>query len=263
MTSPITEFKDVCEKLSQDMMKPFTVQKENIYIDSDLLFDYRLGAVLARVNGESDYNHVVQNIPAYLKAPTLECAKFFPQLNLTEEDLDDVIANPEYFMFLNAAAPATKLIADLEPIIRLFNTINESREGTNPIRITVNQRQIKFCKLVKANLLKTIHKIDPKVVVEFTEYKSWFEVPTSLIESQDFICVYNMIEFLKEGTNSQKLMAAVPPRLSKTNIATLLQSDVANPTVDHFHNLRVMLEVMCHQFCFRPKTLLNEELING
>jgi len=257
------EFKAMCDSLSSELVKPFTVQKENIYIDSDLLYNYRLGALLALTRDESDYLHIIKHLHEYLEAPTLECTKFFPDLGLSEADLDKVIDDPKYFVFLNAAAPATLFVKDLETVIRIFNTTNQSRETTRPLHITINQRRVKMHIVHQKALIETIHTFDPSVVVEFTEYKSWFEVPTSVIECQDFLCVYDMVEFLKEGTNSQKILASVPPKMAKCNIATLLQSDVPNPTVEHFENLRVMLEVMCNKFSFRPKTLLNEELING
>lgn len=258
-----TEFRQLCDKMSQETMKPFMVQKENIYIDSDLLYDYRLGAVLALTRGEADYNYVLAHLNAYLKAPTLECAKFFPDLHLTEEQLDKVIMDPNYFVFMNAAAPATEFFNDLEKIIRIFNTINESKEVTRPLHITINQRRIKIHDVYKRQLENRIHRTDPSVIVEFTEYASWNDVPQTLIEVQDLICVYDMIEFLQEGTNSQKALAKIPSKLCRTCIATLLQSDKENPTLDDFTNLQRMLECMCMKLSFRPKTVLSKELING
>lgn len=258
------EFKQLCGKMSEEMMKPFMAQKENIYIDADLLYDYRLGAVMALIQGEEDYNYVMQHVQEYLDAPTLECAKFFPKLGLTEQKLDEVIADPKYFVFISAAAPATQLLGeDLETLIRLFNTINQSKEVTRPLHLTINQRHIKIHEVYKKAIRERIWKVDPSVVIDFTEYKTWADVPERTIECQDFLGVYDMIEFLREGTNSQKLISAVPPRLTRCNICTLLQSDHDNPTADEFHNLRLMMECMCAQFTFKPKTLLNEELRNG
>lgn len=258
-----TEFMSLCEKMSDEIVKPFVTQKENIYIDSDLLYDYKLGAMLALTKNEEDYNYLCKHLDDYLKAPTIECAKFFPDLGIEEQDLEDILSDPKYYIFLNAAAPATLFVDDLSTIIRIFNTINQSKETTRPLRITINQRRIKMHPMHQKALADHIHDTDPSVVVEFTEYKSWFEVPQALIECQDFICVYNMIEFLQTGTNSQKLLGTVPPKLAKANICTLLQADIPNPTVDHFVNLKVMLEIMCNKFTFRPKTLLNKDLIHG
>ena len=258
-----SEFRDLCTKVSNETMKPFMVQKENIYIDADLLYDYRLGAVLALTHGEEEFNYVLRNLEAYLKAPTLECAKFFPQLGLTEQKLDEVIANPDYFIFMNAAAPATLFMNDLEKIVVIFNSLNSSREVIRPLRITINQRRIKIHDEYKRQLVNRIHRTDPSVIVDFTEYRTWNDVPYKLISCQDFLCVYDLVEFLREGTNSQKAISKVPSDLGTCCICSLLQSDIPNPTIDHFTNLQRMIECMCQKLTFRPKTLLSKELING
>lgn len=258
------EFRQLCDKMSEEMMKPFTTQKDNIYIDSDLLYDYRLGAVMALIHDEQDFNYVMSHVGEYLSAPTLECAKFFPDLKLTDQMLDDVIVDPKYYVFMNAAAPATEFMGkDFETLIRLFNTINQSKEITHPIHITINQRKIEIHNIYKKAIRERVMRVDPTIEVEFTNYKSWFDVPEATIKDQDFLCVYDMVEFLKEGTNSQRLLSKVPSDLMRCSICTLLQSDHANPSVDEFNNFRLMMECMCNRFSFKPKTLLNEGLRNG
>ena len=69
----------------------------------------------------------------------------------------------------------------------------------------------------------------------------------------------NIIEFLKEGTNSQKALAQVPSKLSRCCIVAPWQTDVENPKPEHFMNLKVMLEVMCNQFSFINRTIRQKE----
>jgi len=251
------EFKNLCNQMSKDIVKPFLKQKENIYIDSDLLYHYRLGAMLALTKSEDDFNYVREHINDYLEAPTLECAKFFPEMKLTDEDLDKFIVDPKYFNVISAISPASEFIDNFDKIIRIFNTINESKEVTDPITITINQRRIPIHPVYRRGIINRIRSIDRHVNVKFTSYKSWYEVPQSLIAVQDFLCVYDMIEFLKEGTNSQKAISAVPSQLATCCIVTPLQADVPDPSFEHFRNLKVLLEVMCDKFSYISKTIIN------
>ena len=251
------EFRDLCTKMSDEIMQPFIKQKENIYIDADLLYNYRLGAVLALTHDEEEYNYVMEHLHEYMKSPTLECAKFFPKLKLTEKDLDDIITNPHYFNFINVVSPPTNFIDNFEMMIRVFNTLNQSKEVTRPLSITINQRMIEIHPQFKKGIKKVIHRCDPSVIVNFTNYKSWFEVPEKLIEIQDFICVYDLVEFLKEGTSSQKVMSAMPPKLYRCSIVAYKQSDKPNPTEEQFVNLKAMLEIVCDRFSYINKTLVN------
>lgn len=259
----ISEFRSVCNKMSEEIIKPFTAQKEHIYVDADLIYDYRLGALLALIRSEEDFNYVWENLDAYATAPSLTVTKFFPKLGITEEDLDKVIKNPEYFNFLTAAAPPSQFMEDVESVIRVFNTLNESREVKNPVKFHINQRQIKIHPHYKRGIIETIHNIDKSIIVDFTEYPTWFDVPETFLEQQDFICVYDLKEFLTEGTTSQKLLSAVPSKLMKSNILTLLQSDKDFPKVEDFVNLKVLMEVMCDKFTFIPKTIRKEGIVNG
>ena len=261
--SALTDFKSMCEKMSEEIMKPYMTQKKNIYVDADLIYDYRLGALMALIRDESDYQHVLENMDSYLNARTLECAKFFPLMKVTEEDLDNVIANPEYYIFLNAAAPASRFLDDLENIIKIFNTLNQSKEVTEPIKITINQRKIRIANGIRKEIVMKVKSIDPKVLVDFTEFPSWYKVNEKLIADQDFLCVYDMIEFLHEGTISQKLIAEVPSKLMKADIVTLFQSDKQLPTDSDFVNLQTIMECMCDKFSFIPKTIRKEGIING
>ncbi len=256
------EIRNLCDDMAKDLDKAFLKQKEHVYIDSDLLYDYRLGAVLGLTRSEQQFAYVVDHMQDYLDAPTLACAKFFPELGLTDEQLDKFITNPEFYQFICAAAPASEFIDNLDKVIKIMNTLNEHAEVKRPLHVTINQRRIPIHPVYKHGIAHRIHEIDPRVIVEFVTYKSWYEVPETLLAIQDFICVYDLIEFLKEGTISQKMISGYPSKLRDCSIAALLQSDQAHPTIEHFSNTKTIMELMCDKFSFFPKTILNGELIN-
>lgn len=246
----------LCDRISSEVMRPLVTQKEFMYVDADVLFDYRLGALLATVRGEQDYNYILEHVDEYLNAPTLECAKFFPDLHKTDSELDRIAADPQNATALAALTPPTKVLEQLSVMIRVLNTINLSKETQRPIRVTVNQRRVQITDFVKNAITDAIARGDASATVTFTTYKSWADVPEDILRPQDVIIVYDLKEFLTVGTTSQKLLIDTN-ELSMTDIMAITQSELnSEDTPLGLDNMKNVMELMCDKFTFINKTLL-------
>lgn len=244
-------------------MRPLMQQREFMYIDLDLLYDFRLTALMAFIHGREDYDYMYQHLHEYLEAPTLEVCKFFPKLGVTESDLDDFIANPEYRMFFAALAIPTKFIKELQDIIKFVNTENESKETHRSLHITLNCRYKNLHPYIVGRVVDAIHKSDPNIKIELTEYRDWFEVPADLIKMQDMICVYDIRNFLETGTTSQKLLTEMN-ELHNCSIVGLKVSDLGKEDTEiGVVNLQDVLSIMCKKFTLVDKSILSAEGIRN
>ena len=250
--------------LSMAAMRPFMTQREFMYVDLDLLYDMRLTALMAYIKGEEDQKYFFEHIPDYINAPTLEVCKFFPKLNVTEAMLDRILDDPEYKTVLAAMALPTNFMRELQDIIKFINTENESKETHRSLKITLNCRYKNLHPYIINRVVDLIHKSDPLVKVEVTEYRDWSEVPASLIKMQDMICVYDVRNFLSDGTTSQKLLTEMN-ELSNCSIVGLKVSDLSKEDTEiGVVNLQDVISIMCKKFTLVNKTLLSTEgLING
>lgn len=249
--------------VSMAAMKPLMTQREFMYIDLDLLYDLRLSALLGFVRGQEDYDYIVQHIPEYLETPTLEVCKFFPKLGVTEEDLDNFINNPDYRAILAALALPTKFMKELQDIVKFINTENESKETHRSIKLTLNCRYKNLHPFIIHRIVDLIHKSDPGVRVEVTEYRDWFEVPAELIKTQDMICVYDVRNFLADGTVSQKLLTGMN-ELSNCSIVGLKVCDLDKEDENiGVENLQDVLSIMCKKFTLVNKSLLTMGGLNN
>lgn len=247
---------EICDRISAEVMRPLVTQKEFVYIDADVLFDFRLGALLAGMTGESDYNYILSNLQTYLDAPTLACAKFFPDLNKTDEELDAFASDPKYAMPMAAVAPPTKLFEELPVLVRVINSINVSKETQRPVRVTINQRNVLLVDYTKNLIRDAVLRGDANAVVEFTNFPTWKDVPEALLKQQDVIIVHDIKDFLLEGTTSQKLLTTTD-ELAMTDIMAMVQSDLSlEETELGLANLVNIMELMCNKFSFISKTLL-------
>ena len=251
-------------QVSMAAMKPLMTQREFMYIDLDLLYDFRLTALMAFIHGKEEYDYLYSHLQQYLEAPTLEICKFFPSMNVKESDLDDFINNPEYRAFFAALAVPTNFMKELQDIIKFVNTENESKETHRSLKITLNCRYKNLHPYIINRVVDAIHKSDPNVKIEVTEYANWFEVPEELIKMQDMICVYDVRNFLETGTSSQKLLTELN-ELANCSIVGLKVSDLGKEDTEiGLVNLQDVISIMCKKFTLVDKSILSMEgLRNG
>jgi len=254
----------LCDKISKESMRPLVTQKEFVYVDAELLYDFRLAGLLSLIrNGASDYNYIMQHVKEYLDADTLECAKFFPELGITEADIDAVLADPEKSAIIAAIAPPTKLLHELGRCIMVLNTLNTSKETHRPIQLTINQSRVQIHNYLKKQIARVVHMDDPSVIIHFTSYPGWKTVPQEVLKNQDAIFIYDIKEFLLEGTNSQKALTT-DFGLGTVDIMALAQSDLNEAdTPKGLSNMKMILSLFCTKFTFFKKTLLTKEINNG
>ena len=259
------DFSDVCNKLAEEIMRPYFRQQEYLYIDVDLLADFRLGAVLASVRNEAEYNYVQASMQKYLDAPTLRCAEFFPELGLTDQQLDEMIESEKYERALSVLAPRSKLVLQFPLLFGTFKSINARAETHNPLKLYFNCPH-RVSDHFKAGLLKIVKEADPTVEVYFTDFKTWYDVPADLLGRMDFIGVHDLVGFLSNNTTSMKLLSEIPSRLGSTGIVALVQTDKPNLTGDELDlglvNLENVMEMMCEKFTYLRKTVLTKEDAN-
>jgi len=243
-------------KISAEIMRPLVTQKEFVYIDADLLYDFRLGGIISTITNEEQYNYIRDHIPEYLDAPTLEVAKFFPDMKMSEQDIDKRLSDPKYEQVLALMSPPTQFISELGLLIRVLNTVNRSKETQRPIKVTVNQRKYMLTDYTKKMIERAVHDGDAKAVVEFTHFESWFKISEALLKQQDVICVYNIREFLQEGTVSQKLLVNTE-EFAMADIMALEQCDLTGDQAEiGLENMADLMRAFgCNSFSFIKKTL--------
>ena len=256
------EFRDMCDKWNSEVMKPLLKQKEFMYIDLDVLFDFRLGALLSLMQaGEEDYQYIMSNVDKYLSTPTLECAKFFPKFGLSDDQLDDRASDPNYAAVMAAIAPPTRFLGEMKTMIKVINTLNASKETTNPLKITINQGKRKVHPFILENLKKYLLSIDPGMAIDFVKFATWRDVPKELVERLDIIVVYNIKDFLAKGSVPQSILESSQEAFAMTTVMAIRQVDetaMADEAVAT-KNFLDLMDIFFDKFTFIGKTLMKPE----
>lgn len=249
---------ELLDTLSKEAVAPYVQQKEYIYIDVEMLYDFKLGAVIGLSRNKEEFDYIFKTLPEYLASSDFETAKHFPKCDLKEETLYKFLQDPVYNRLVSLTSPPTSLIEDLRDVIAGYNTVNTSKETKRPLKITINQTIIKLHQEAKDRLVDYIKSIDPHIQVRFTEY-TWDTIPKEEIITYDLMIVYDIVEFLRENTVSQHALA-IDKSLSQTTITTYkrINTNCTDKEDQAIANFVAIMSMLCDNFIVLDKALITK-----
>lgn len=110
--------------------------KSNIYLDLSYIQDHKLGLLLSLLANRDEYKYVYSKIPEYNKRVDNGCAKYFPKLKITEEELDEHMTDPENTLPLLRFSPMTVAYAHFRDEYKIMTEHNAKLDLT-PSEYTV------------------------------------------------------------------------------------------------------------------------------
>ena len=198
-TKPITEddrqFTRMVDKESADIIKSMMMPMKTIYIDSDFLYDYRLGALLLLAKNENEYNYILSRLDEYECNPTMHITSVFPDLNLTETDVDLMEYDIKFEEYVIAGAPKTELLDEFHSFLAWIGTYNRSQTEDPGFTIIINFRNHKMPDEAWGKLKSYLSNGSKYIQIERTEFKSWDDMPRGLYENINLLFVYNIPDF--------------------------------------------------------------------
>ena len=222
-TKPITEedkkFTRLVDKESTEIIRSMMMPIKTIYIDSDFLYDYRLGALLMLAKNEKEYNYILSKLGEYECSPTMKITRVFPDLGFTEEDVDLMEYDLKFESYVVAGAPRTEFLDEFQSFIAWIATYNRSQTDDPRIDVIVNFRNHHPTD-VQWNSLRGFMSVGSRFVnVIKTEYNDWDKMSDEFIDKIDMMFVYDMPNFasslkvahaVRRFTTHKKLLFAYP-----------------------------------------------------
>ena len=198
-TKPITEedkqFTRMVDKESTEIIKSMMMPVNTIYIDSDFLYDYRLGALLMLAKNEDEYNYILSKLNEYECSPSMKITSVFPELNLTETDVDLMEHDLKFEKYVVAGAPKTEFLDEFNSFLAWVCTYNRSQTDSLDLNIIINFREHKMPDDAWEKLRSYLSSGSKHIKVVRTEFKSWDNMPRNLYETLNLLFVYNTPDF--------------------------------------------------------------------
>lgn len=103
-------------KVTQEMYRIEHAPVHHIHIDLETLIDLNLGALFTLIHSDAEFQYILKNVASYEGSYDRKTAKYFPQLNITEEQIAARRRDPSWQTKVATMAPRTNL-HDLLPLI--------------------------------------------------------------------------------------------------------------------------------------------------
>ena len=184
------------EQAVMDQLGPIT----DIYVDMEYLQDLKLGALMHLIKVPKEMEYITYKIPEYNKRIDYECAKYFPALGHTEEELEELLHNKRTLDMICFKAPFTSLYTEFTNSLLMITHHNRAVASSfKPIHIQVNVNN----KLYPVELLNEFRAVVTEhfrgMTVTFTMEKP-YNCPLSDYLSKQLLYIYNIEDFVKQGS---------------------------------------------------------------
>jgi hypothetical protein len=156
-------------KLSTDYFVGQFPPVNHLYVDMRCFQDFNLGAVLCHVKDAKQYSYVLSQLETYNTRFKDATAEYFPELGLTDKQLQAFISDPTNHAVLERVSPMTDYYKGFRNFaVAVDNNNNMSPEGTTPT-LFIGIHQIKYSQPAKEHLKNALRKIAPKWIVVLTD----------------------------------------------------------------------------------------------
>ena len=259
-TAEEAELRRLMDKAGEAIINPLREPIREIYIDTDLLYDYRLGALLLKLKNEDEFSYVREHLHSYEEGPLPTITSYFPDLKITEEELDLLEDDLAFEKFLHATAPGTQFLMDLPNLIVRINTFNSNKLDPPPLTVHLNQRKHIMPKMIRERLLGAIRAQDSSANIKFENFETWNDIPEDMFKRCRMLFVYDLIDFCRLGTVPAKFMHSMKVN-DKTLVANFMTEGGFPDEKTHLDAINKFCAVMSAlfgNFQFMKKAVLIE-----
>lgn len=133
--SYIETFADAGSKILQ---KEFRVVR-SVYVDLEFLQDLRFGTLLTLIDSPEKLQYVYSQIDSYNNRYNECTMSYFPDLNITDDQLMSEMDDPDKFVTIAAVSPMTSMFYNFNTLLSMFARSNKyTVEGDNTINVFIN-----------------------------------------------------------------------------------------------------------------------------
>lgn len=219
----------------------------NLYIDMEVLQDFRLGALLNLITTQAEFDYILFRLGEYSKRLDERVMCYFPAIDtITDEDIDAFIVDSSNHRKLGYISPMTQVYQDIPGLANSILKLNEfAPDGIQLLTFHIGINSIVLDPDLKQNIINQFKKLgnDIKIVLYDT---SLSEINKEVFETFDMFIVNNIKTFMYDKTIQKYLSDGL---FFNKRLLThpYMEDSTGDKKVDEqrFHNTKIMLDVYC------------------
>lgn len=179
----------------------------NVYVELDALWDYKIGALTGMIDTEAEYQYILHRIQQYNTGNDKRISKMFPVLDISDDDVLEFLKDPEHSNYLCSRSPITSLYTEFPLWLEEIFRHNRRESPNSDVNLYLNCRYFRYPKPYQQQLVKLIQDAFPYTTVTFLHGNVAF-AGEEFIKKMQFFILSDLQEFLPEGSTTGKLMEA-------------------------------------------------------
>lgn len=266
-TINLGDMSHITDEFTNAFNKFYSTPVERIYIDLPYIQDIYLGAVLQLRNDRDSYNYILKNIGNYNFRLKEDILFYFPELKISNDELNDYILNEENTFKLLALSPYTNFFLNLKELhsnISGMNTVVADMKKYPSITYTINTYPLYLSMNMKKFLKARFSYISDNIIF------GTMSMPVSAIDkdelvNNDLLLIRNIDDFVSEHSNhldyfyrqfkySQKHICT-PKRIYNKELLDEIHT-LSEEQIDKCMVLTESLLATCSEFTYLDPTIL-------
>lgn len=165
---------------------------KRVYIDLDVLQDFRLGALIAMIDSQEKYDYIIKNTLVYEATYRNDITTAFPALGISDEQVDAYVADKHNWANLAVVSPFRTAAVEISEALSTIYAINQVKKYFDKIIVDIGMPTVVYTPPAREKLLMLIlHDIN-NIILSFS--------PSSLYENAKVPIDDYDIYFLKEAS---------------------------------------------------------------
>lgn len=175
----------------------------SIYVDMELLQDLKMGAMLTFITLQEELEYIQHRIPIYNDRLDDECAKYFPLLEITEEQIIERMRDLKHMDTICTIAPFSSAYQALVKLLEGSAKHNDMTTTHLPIRIVVNVADLTYPEILKRQFANALNVYLKNVEVTFVAEKRY---ENNIYTECDVLMLYDIATFAGPNTDTANLL---------------------------------------------------------
>jgi hypothetical protein len=236
------------EQLKKEYCEAAFVPLHTLYVDLEMLQDFRIGALLSLITTEPEYQYILHRLPSYGGRYDNNTMKHFPVItDITDSDIDNRLADVNYHSRLARTSPMTLAFDILKELIAYMHCSNRRCEREKDrLTITIGTNSVIYDQAAKKIFIDTLTKHDKYLDVTFLNRPLW-KIEPELIFKFDIYMFYNLATFMQQKAICESVCEKTALLRKRVYAYPILEKEpTAELTAEEMlHNTKLVMDVVC------------------
>lgn len=183
------------ETLRDDYFKTINRPVGSVYVDMEMICDFRLGALLSTFTVAKEMEYLYTRIPAYNERYDLDTAKYFPALKKTDAELDEIIRNCPGKVA--RVAPWTEILQKFVAAMSLVELSNKNLDPSARLSVVINCQDFRYPEDLAKVFRRRMASGFKTMSIEFTNGRRYSQEP-GYYAGFDMLFLYDYATFMRD-----------------------------------------------------------------